>query len=127
MKELKTIKDLCVEVVEKEQEKKCMTGSGFSLEEKQAIATSMKLLWMKAELDAGFRFVLGCLNDEWDLACESAIDCNEKCDWEPSQSKFYTIINILLHCLGRKTFKQCNKDEWFKLMDELCEEVFWGK
>ena len=127
MKELQTIKDLCVNVVEKEMEKKALTGSGFSVEEKQAIATSMKLLWMKAELNAGLRFVLGCLNDEWDLACEAAIDCNEKCNWEPSHSKFYTIINILLYCLERKTFKQCKDNEWFELMNKLCEEVFWGK
>lgn len=127
MKELKTIHELCVNVADKEMEKKAMTGEYFTLEEKQAIATSMKLLWMKAELNAGLRYYLTRINDEWDLACEAAIDCNEKCEWEPSQSKFYTIINILFHCLGRKTFKQCKGDEWFKLMDELCEEVFWGK
>lgn len=127
MKELKTIHELCVNIVDKEMEKKAMTGECFTLEEKQAIATSMKLLWIKAELNAGLRYCLTRINDEWDLAAEAAIDCNEKCKWEPSHSSFYTILNIILHCLGRKTFKQCKGDEWFKLMDELCEEVFLGK
>lgn len=44
MKELKTIHELCVNIVDKEMEKKAMTGEGFTLEEKKAIATSLNLL-----------------------------------------------------------------------------------
>lgn len=44
MKTLQTIHELCVNIVDKEMEKKAMTGECFTLEEKQVIATSMKLL-----------------------------------------------------------------------------------
>lgn len=125
MKELKTIHELCVNVVDKEMEKKAMTGEGFTTEEKKAIATSLKLLWTKTELKFGLKFILRCLDEEWELASESAMDFGEKCDWNPSKSKYYTIANILLYCNEYKTFKQFERIGWLRLyeivMDELSE------
>lgn len=72
MKELKTIHELCVNIVDKEMEKKAMTGEGFTLEEKKAIATSLNLLWTKTELKFGLKFILRCLDEEWELDAESS-------------------------------------------------------
>lgn len=122
MKTLQTIQELCVNVAEKEIAKKAMIGEGFSVEEKKAIATSFSLLWGKTELKFGLKFVLRCLDEEWELASESAMDFGEKCDWNPSKSKFYTIANILLYCNGYKTFKQF-KPGWFELYKIVTEEL----
>lgn len=73
MKELKTIHELCVNIVDKEMEKKAMTGEGFTLEEKKAIATSLNLLWTKTELKFGLKFILRCLDEEWELDAESSL------------------------------------------------------
>lgn len=119
MKELKTIHELCVNIVDKEMKKKAMTGEGFSVEEKKAIATSLKLLWDKIEL----KFVLRCLDEEWELASEAAMDFGEKDNWEPSRSKFYTVANILLYCNEYKTFKQFERIGWFELYKIVTEEL----
>ena len=123
MKTLQTIQELVVNVMEKEIAKKAMTGEYFTLEEKQAIATSLNLLWTKTELKFALKFVLRCLDEEWELACESAYDFGEKCDWNPNKSKFYTIANILLYCNGYKTFKQFEKIGWFELYRIVTEEL----
>lgn len=123
MKTLQTIQELCVNIVSKEVEKKAMTGKGFTLEEKKSIATTLKLLWMKTELKFALKFVLRCLDEEWELACESAMDFDEKCDWEPSKSKFYTIANILLYCNEYKTFKQFKTGDWADLMNIVTDEL----
>lgn len=123
MKELKTIHELCVNVADKEMEKKAMTGEGFSIEEKKAIATSLNLLWTKTELKFGLKFILRCLDEEWELDAESSYDLGEKCTWEPSKSKYYTVANILLYCNGYKTFKQFEKIGWFELFKIVTEEL----
>ena len=123
MKELKTIHELCVNVADKEIAKKAMTGEGFSVEEKKAIATSLSLLWNKTELKFALKFVLRCLDEEWELACESAMDFGEKCTWEPSKSKFYAIANILLYCNNYKTFKQFKAGNWADLMSIVTDEL----
>ena len=123
MKTLQTIEQLVVNVVDKEIEKKALKKEGFSFEEKQAIATSMKLLWMKTELEFALRYVLRCMDEEWELASESAMDFGEKCDWEPSKSKFYTIANILLYLNDYKTFKQFKSGSWADLMSIVTDEL----
>lgn len=123
MKELKTIHELCVNIVDKEMEKKAMTGEGFTLEEKKAIATSLNLLWTKTELKFGLKFILRCLDEEWELDAESSYDFGEKCTWEPSKSKFYTVANILLYCNEYKTFKQFERIGWFELYKIVTEEL----
>ena len=123
MKELKTIHELCVNIVDKEMEKKAMTGEGFTLEEKKAIATSLNLLWTKTKLKFGLKFILRCLDEEWELDAESSYDCGEKCTWEPSKSKYYTVANILLYCNGYKTFKQFERIGWFELFKIVTDEL----
>lgn len=123
MKTLQTIQELCINIAEKEIAKKAMTGEGFTVEEKKAIATSLNLLWGKTELKFGLKFVLRCLDEEWELDCEAAYDCGEKCNWEPSKSKYYTVTNILLYCNGYKTFKQFEKIGWFELFKIVTEEL----
>lgn len=123
MKTLQTIQELCINIAEKEIAKKAMTGKGFSVEEKKAIATSLKLLWGKTELKFGLKFVLRCLDEEWELASEAAMDFGEKDDWEPSRSKFYTVANILLYCNEYKTFKQFERIGWFELYKIVTEEL----
>lgn len=123
MKTLQTIQELCINIAEKEMEKKAMTGEGFTTEEKKAIVTSLKLLWTKTELKFGLKFILCCLDEEWELASEAAMDFGEKCDWEPSKSKFYTIVNILLYLNDYKTFKQFKSGSWADLMSIVTDEL----
>lgn len=123
MKTLQTIQELCINIAEKEVAKKAMTGEYFSVEEKKAIATSLKLLLGKTELKFGLKFVLRCLDEEWELASETAMDFGEKCDWEPSRSKFYTVANILLYCNEYKTFKQFKAGDWADLMSIVTDEL----
>ena len=122
MKTLQTIEQLVVNVVDKEIEKKALKKRSFSVEEKQAIATSMKLLWTKTELKFALRFALRCMDEEWELASEAAMDFGERCDWNPSKSKYYTIANILLYLNGYKTFKQFRAG-WSELMNIVTDEL----
>ena len=123
MKSLQTIRELCVSVVDKEVEKIAVEKKGFSIEEKKNIANSFKCLLTKTELEAALRFVLRCLDEEWELASEAAMDFGEKDDWEPSRSKFYTVANILLYCNEYKTFKQFERIGWFELYKIVTEEL----
>lgn len=123
MKSLQTIRELCVSVVDKEVEKIAVEKKGFSIEEKKNIANSFKCLLSKTELEAALRFVLRCLDEEWELASEAAMDFGEKDDWEPSRSKFYTVANILLYCNEYKTFKQFERIGWFELYKIVTEEL----
>lgn len=122
MKSLQTIRELCVSVVDKEVEKIAVEKKGFSIEEKKNIANSFKCLLSKTELEAALRFVLRCLDEEWELASESSYDFGEKCTWEPSKSKYYTIANILLYCNEYKTFKQF-KAGWLALYEIVMDEL----
>lgn len=123
MKELQTIKDLCVSVVEKETEMLAMEKRGFSVEEKKAIVTSFKLLLGKAELRAAIRFCLEHMENAYDLASDGAIACGERCDWVPSKSSYYNVTNIILYCLDMKTFKQYkDNEEQLNYLDELVDE-----
>lgn len=74
MKTLQTIQELCVSVVDKEATKVAMKKKGFSLEEKKNIANSFKCLLSKTELRAALRFILRCMDEEWELASEAAMD-----------------------------------------------------
>lgn len=123
MKSLQTIRELCVSVVDKEVEKIAVEKKGFSIEEKKNIANSFKCLLSKTELEAALRFVLRCLDEEWELASEAAMDFGKKDDWEPSRSKFYTVANILLYCNEYKTFKQFERIGWFELYKIVTEEL----
>lgn len=123
MKTLQTIQELCVSVVDKEATKVAMKKKGFSLEEKKNIANSFKCLLSKTELRAALRFILRCLDEEWELASEAAMDFGEKDDWEPSRSKFYTVANILLYCNEYKTFKQFKSGSWADLMSIVIDEL----
>lgn len=123
MKSLQTIRELCVSVVDKEVEKIAVEKKGFSIEEKKNIANSFKCLLSKTELEVALRFVLRCLDEEWELASEAAMDFGEKDDWEPSRSKFYTVANILLYCNEYKTFKQFERIGWFELYKIVTEEL----
>lgn len=123
MKSLQTIRELCVSVVDKEVEKIAVEKKGFSIEEKKNIANSFKCLLSKTELETALRFVLRCLDEEWELASEAAMDFGEKDDWEPSRSKFYTVANILLYCNEYKTFKQFERIGWFELYKIVTEEL----
>lgn len=123
MKSLQTIRELCVSVVDKEVEKIAVEKKGFSIDEKKNIANSFKCLLSKTELEAALRFVLRCLDEEWELASEAAMDFGEKDDWEPSRSKFYTVANILLYCNEYKTFKQFERIGWFELYKIVTEEL----
>lgn len=126
MKSLQTIRELCVSVVDKEVEKNAVEKKGFSIEEKKNIANSFKCLLSKTELEAALRFVLRCLDEEWDLASESSYDFGEKCTWEPSKSKYYTVANILLYCNEYKTFKQF-KACWLVLYEIVMDELSSSK
>lgn len=126
MKSLQTIRELCVSVVDKEVEKIAVEKKGFSIEEKKNIANSFKCLLSKTELEAALRFVLRCLDEEWELASESSYDFGEKCTWEPSKSKYYTVANILLYCNEYKTFKQF-KAGWFALYEIVMDELSSSK
>lgn len=123
MKSLQTIRELCVSVVDKEVEKIAVEKKGLSIEEKKNIANSFKCLLSKTELEAALRFVFRCLDEEWELASEAAMDFGEKDDWEPSRSKFYTVANILLYCNEYKTFKQFERIGWFELYKIVDEEL----
>lgn len=122
MKSLQTIRELCVSVVDKEVEKIAVEKKGFSIKEKKNIANSFKCLLSKTELKGALRFVFRCLDEEWELACESSYDFGEKCTWEPSKSKYYTVANILLWCNDYKTFKQW-KLGWVELFDIVFDEL----
>lgn len=126
MKSLQTIRELCVSVVDKEVEKIAVEKKGFSIEEKKNIANSFKCLLSKTELEAALRFVLRCLDEEWELASESSYDFGEKCTWEPSKSKYYTVANILLYCNEYKTFKQF-KAGWLALYEIVMDELSSSK
>lgn len=126
MKSLQTIRELCVSVVDKEVEKNAVEKKGFSIEEKKNIANSFKCLLSKTELEAALRFVLRCLDEEWELASESSYDFGEKCTWEPSKSKYYTVANILLYCNEYKTFKQF-KAGWLALYEIVMDELSSSK
>ena len=126
MKTLQTIQELCVSVVDKEVEKIAVEKKGFSIEEKKNIANSFKCLLSKIELEAALRFVLRCLDEEWELASESSYDFGEKCTWEPSKSKYYTVANILLYCNEYKTFKQFKAD-WLTLYEIVMDELSSSK
>ena len=123
MKTLQTIQELCVSVVDKEATKVAMEKKGFSLEEKKNIANSFKCLLSKTELRADLRFILRCMDEEWELASEAAMDFGEKCDWEPSHSQYYTMANILLYLNDYKTFKQFKSGSWADLMSIVTDEL----
>ena len=126
MKSLQTIRELCVSIVDKEVEKIAVEKKGFSIEEKKNIANSFKCLLSKTELKAALRFVLRCLDEEWELASESSYDFGEKYTWEPSKSKYYTVANILLYCNEYKTFKQF-KAGWLALYEIVMDELSSSK
>lgn len=126
MKSLQTIRELCVSVVDKEVKKIAVEKKGFSIEEKKNITNSFKCLLSKTELEAALRFVLRCLDEEWELASESSYDFGEKCTWEPSKSKYYTVANILLYCNEYKTFKQ-SKAGWLALYEIVMDELSSSK
>ena len=126
MKSLQTIRELCVSVVDKEVKKIAVEKKGFSIEEKKNITNSFKCLLSKTELEAALRFVLRCLDEEWELASESSYDFGEKCTWEPSKSKYYTVANILLYCNEYKTFKQFNAG-WLALYEIVMDELSSSK
>ena len=123
MKTLQTIQELCVSVVDKEATKVAMEKKGFSLEEKKNIANSFKCLLSKTELRAALRFILRCMDEEWELASETAMDFGEKCDWEPSHGQYYTMANILLYLNDYKTFKQFKSGSWADLMSIVTDEL----
>ena len=123
MKNLQTIRELCVSVVDKEVTKVAMEKKGFSLEEKKNIANSFKCLLSKTELRAALRFILRCMDEEWELASEAAMDFDEKCDWEPYHSQYYTMANILLYLNDYKTFKQFKSGSWADLMSIVTDEL----
>ena len=123
MKTLQTIQELCVSVVDKEATKVAMEKKGFSLEEKKNIANSFKCLLSKTELRAALRFILRRMDEEWELASEAAMDFDEKCDWKPSHSQYYTMANILLYLNDYKTFKQFKSGSWANLMSIVTDEL----
>nr|DAY07585.1 MAG TPA: hypothetical protein [Caudoviricetes sp.] len=118
---MKTIQELCVNVVVVENEKKAH-GKVYSTEEKKALSTTFKLLFTKDELREGFKFCLEQMNNAWDLSYDGAVAFGEKCTWTPKDSVHYTVTNIIMYCLGMKTFKECQDNEWFEYMMTLIEE-----
>nr|DAF21971.1 MAG TPA: hypothetical protein [Caudoviricetes sp.] len=111
---MKTIQELCVHIAVVENQITAEKGNGFSLEEKKAISTTLSLLFSKKELLEGLAFCYGSFEDE-------ILTSND--NWNPSQSIFYTITNILLHLLGMKTFKQCS--DWREVYKTIAKRLFY--
>ena len=119
---MKTIQELCVNVVAVENEKRVSEKRIYNTEEKKALATTFNLLFVEDELKEGLKFCLEQMNNALDLSYDGAMAFGEKCDWEPSKSMYFTVTNIIMHCLGMKTFKECQDNEWFEYMMTLIEE-----
>lgn len=119
---MKTIQELCVNVVAVENEKRVSEKRRYNTEEKKALATTFNLLFVEDELKEGLKFCLEQMNNAWGLSYDGAMAFGEKCDWEPSKSMYFTVTNIIMNCLGMKTFKQCHNNEWFEYMMQLIEE-----
>ena len=87
----------------------------MSVEDKKAVAKTLSLLFNKTELFDGLAWCYGEFENELLLTSSD--------DWEPSQSDFYDITNILLYLLNMETFKQSN--DWEKVYVAIANRLFY--
>ena len=114
---MKTIQELVISIATTETKMMAEKGRGFNNEEKKSIAKTLSLLFSKGELLEGLAFCYGSFEDE--------IDSSDNNSWEPLQSSFYNIANILLYLLNMKTFKQYKRDEWTLVYKAIAKRLFY--
>lgn len=91
-----------------------MSKIKMSAEDKKAVARTLPLLFNKTELLDGLAWCYGSFENEI---------LNSGDAWEPSQSDFYNITNILLYLLNMETFKQ--SDDWEKVYMIIARRLFY--